>query len=46
MVLLMMKHLSQADQGPNNTRRGIPCEMVKTQMISLPEYTNDLGLAG
>ena len=41
----MTKRLSQVGRGPNNIRRGIPYKMAKTYMISLPESTNDLGLA-
>jgi hypothetical protein len=44
-ILLMMAHLSQVGPGLNNIiRRGIPCEMKKTGMISLQESTNNLCL--
>ena len=46
MVLLMMIHLSQLGQGPNNIRRGIPYGTIKTWTISLLDFTNDLGLTG
>ena len=46
MILLMMLHLSQAGQRPNNIRRGMPCGTIKTWTISLLESTNDLGLTG
>ena len=47
MVLLMIKHQSQVGcQEPNNIGRGIACKMVKNWMISLPEFTNDLGTGG
>ena len=46
MILLMMIHLLQVGQGPNNIRRGIPCGTIKTYTISLLESTNDLSLTG
>src|ERR1700678_503179 len=45
MILLMMTLLSQVGQGPNNTHRGTPCNLVKTWIISLTASTNDLSFA-
>jgi hypothetical protein len=43
----MIKHQLQVGRrGPNNIGRGIGCKMVKNWMISLPEFTNDLGPTG
>ena len=42
-----MMHQSQVGRrGLNNIGRGRGYEMVKNWMISLPEFTNDLGPTG
>ena len=48
MVLLMMikRQLQVGRRRPDNIGRGIGCKMVKSWMISLPEFTNDLGPTG
>ena len=42
----MIKHQPQVGRGPNNVGRGIACKMAKGLMISLLEFTKDLGPTG